>query len=336
VKRRRRRSSLLPWPALRSLRRPRRPVKGAAWFRGGSLHRPPRGVDRGSGWRRLLAGGVALAELTLLVVALAHPAFRVQHVDVSGTHRLAASEVVARAGLTNPGSIFTVNPSGASVRLKRSTWVRSSTVSESLPDRVLVRVEEWQPVAVYQSSSGHPFFLSEEAVALGPAGAPEASAGLLLVQGPQTADPKLGQRVLDSRLLVALVNIQRTLPRLIGQDVKGFTLDGCGNLTLVSVRGWSVQFGRMLTGEEIATLGDKVSALRAVAPDIDYNSPDLQAVNVMNPAAVAVRVKSKPTPVPARVSPSPSSSPSSRTGPVRIQASASASPAPPAPVEACR
>ena len=336
MKRRRRRSSLLPWPALRSLRRPRRPVKGAAWFRGGSHHRPPRGVDRGSGWRRLLAGGVALAELTLLVVALAHPAFRVQHVDVSGTHRLAASEVVAGAGLSNPGSIFTVNPSGVSGRLKRSTWVRSSTVSESLPDRVLVRVEEWQPVAVYQSSSGHPFFLSEEAVALGPAGAPEAAAGLLLVQGPQTADPKLGQRVLDSRLLVALVNIQRTLPRLIGQDVKGFTIDGCGNLTLVSVRGWSVQFGRMMTGEEIATLGDKVSALRAVAADIDYNSPDLQAVNVMNPAAVAVRVKSKPTPVPARAGPSPSSSPSSRTGPVRIQASASASPAPPAPVEACR
>jgi cell division septal protein FtsQ len=336
VRRRRRRSSLLPWPALRSLRRPLRPVKGAAWFRGGSLQRPRRGVDRGSRWRRLLAGGLALAELSLLVVVLAHPAFRVQHVDVTGTHRLAASEVVARAGLSNPGSIFTVNPSGVSGRLKRSTWVRSSTVSESLPDRVLVRVEEWQPVAVYQSSNGHPYFLSEEAVALGPAGGPEASAGLLLVQGPQTADPKPGQRVLDSRLLVALVNIQRTLPRLIGQDVRGFSIDGCGNLTLVSVRGWSVQFGRMLTGEEIATLGDKVSALRAVAPDIDYNSPDLQAVNVMNPAAVAVRVKSKPTPGPARASPSPSSSPNSRTGPVRIQASAAASPAPATPVEACR
>jgi hypothetical protein len=148
----------------------------------------------------------------------------------------------------------------------------------------------------------------------------------------------VGRRVLDSRLLVALVNIQRTLPRLIGQDVKGFTIDGCGNLTLVSVRGWSVQFGRMLTGEEIATLRDKVAALRAVAPEVDYNSPDLQAVNVMNPSAVAVRAKQKPTPTPApgRASPAPSASANARSGPVRVQTSPSASPGPAVPVDACR
>jgi hypothetical protein len=91
----------------------------------------------------------------------------------------------------------------------------------------------------------------------------------------------------------------------------------------------------MLTGEEIATLHDKVAALRAVAPEVDYNSPDLQAVNVMNPSAVAVRVKQKPTPTP-RATPSPSSSASARSGPVRIQTSASASPAPVGQVDACR
>jgi cell division septal protein FtsQ len=336
VRRRRRRSSLLPWPNLRSLRRPLRPIKGEAWFRAGSSQ--ARGVDRGSRWRRGLAGGLALIELVFLMTVLAHPTFAVRHVEVTGTHRLSSSEVVSRAGLRDAGSIFAVDPSAVGLRLKTSSWVRSSTISETLPDRVVLQVVEWQPVAVYQPSNGHRYYLSEEAVALGPAGGPEASSGMLLVEGPQASDPKVGRRVLDSRLLVALVNIQRTLPRLIGQDVKGFTIDGCGNLTLVSVRGWSVQFGRMLTGEEIATLRDKVAALRAVAPEVDYNSPDLQAVNVMNPSAVAVRAKQKPTPTPApgRASPAPSASANARSGPVRVQTSPSASPGPAVPVDACR
>jgi cell division septal protein FtsQ len=293
-------------------------------------------VDRGSRWRRLLAGGLALIELAFLITALAHPTFAVRHVEVNGTHRLSTSDVVSRAGLVDAGSIFALDPSAVSRRLKSSSWVRSSTVSETLPDRVVLQVVEWQPVAVYKPSNGHPYYLSEEAVALGPAGPPGASGGMLLVEGPQAADPKPGRRVLDSRLLVALVNIQRTLPKLIGQDVKGFTIDGCGNLTLISARGWSVQFGRMLTGEEIATLREKVAALRAVAPEVDYNSPDLQAVNVMNPSAVAVKARQKPTPTPGRAVPSPSSSASARSGPVRIQPSASGSPASAVPLDACR
>jgi cell division septal protein FtsQ len=201
---------------------------------------------------------------------------------------------------------------------------------------VVIRVDEWQPVAVYQPLSGQAYFLSDQAVALGPMTDPESPAGLLPVQGPQASDPRPGSRVIDPRLLTALVNIQHTLPRLIGQDVKAFTVDTCGNLTLVSSRGWQAQFGRMLTGEEIATLHDKVAALRAVAPDVDYNSNDLQTVNVMNPAAVAVRLKSKPTPTPQPSIPASTPSPLARGGPVRIETSPSAQSAPTAQTPVCR
>jgi cell division septal protein FtsQ len=276
-------------------------------------------VDHGTRWRRGLALGLAAVELAALVAALAHPALTVRHIDVTGQHRLQAAEVVSRSGVGRGGSIFAVDPSFIQARLERSTWVRSSQVSAELPDRVVIRVDEWRPVAVYQPANGHPYFLSDQAVALGPAGDQDASEGLLPVQGPQSSEPRPGARVLDPRLLTALVNIQRTLPKLIGQDVKIFTVDSCGNLTLVSSRGWQAQFGRMLTGEEIATLHDKVAALRAVAPNIDYNSPDLQAVNVMNPAAVAVRQKPKSTPVPATPATTPTAT--ARAGPVRIDAS---------------
>jgi cell division septal protein FtsQ len=258
-----------------------------------------RSVDRGVGWRRTAAVGLAAAELVLLVAALAAPPFGVRSIEVTGARRLQPQQVVAAAGLQHPGSIFAVDPGAVRRRLQGSTWVRDATVSTSLPDRVTVHVEEWQPVATFHAGSGAPYFLSSQAVALGPVGEQDSREGLVDIEGPAGAEPRAGRRALDPQLLTALVNIERALPRLIGQEVKAFTVDSCGNLTLLSVRGWRAQFGRVLTPEEFATLQDKLAALRAVSTDVDYNSADLDNVNVMNPSAVAVRLKSKPTPSPA-------------------------------------
>jgi hypothetical protein len=97
---------------------------------------------------------------------------------------------------------------------------------------------------------------------------------------------------MDADLLTALVNIQRALPGLLGQQVRSFSLDTCGNLTLSAARGWKAYFGRVLTPEEFATLRDKLSALKSISAAVDYNSPDLDYVNVMNPYAPAVKLKS--------------------------------------------
>lgn len=308
---RRRRSSFLPRPAWRPVPRSLRgpapgpgarhgslpTLTGQTWFRS---QRIPRGggrsVDAGVRWRRTAAAVLAVAELILLVVALAAPTFSVRHVEVLGTRRLTPQQVTAAAGLQHPGSIFAVDPSSIRRRLAGSTWVRSSTVSTTLPDRVTLRVDEWQPVAIFHAGAGTPYYLSSQAVALGRVEDGDARGGLVDIEGPGGADPRAGKRALDPQLLTALVNIERALPRLIGQEARAFTIDSCGNVTLQSARGWRAQFGRVLTPEEFATLQPKVAALRAVAPEVDYNSADLETVNVMNPAAVAVHVKSKPSP----------------------------------------
>jgi POTRA domain, FtsQ-type len=281
-------------------------------------------VDDGARWRRAGALAVGGVGLVVLVVSITAPAFQVRRIEVSGAHRLAASQVVTSAGLVHAGSVFAVDPSAIERRLGRSAWVRSASASVVLPDVVTIRVEEWQPVATYRAANGPAYYLSDRAVALGPVIQGQGG-GLLDIAGPQQSDPKAGQRALDPQLLTALVNIQRTLPRLIGQEVKVFEIDGCGNLTLVSGRGWQAQFGRMLTSEEVATLHDKVTALRSVAPDLDYNSPQLDTVNVMNPSAVAVRVKPKTPPAPAAAP----AAPSAHSGPVRLPPAA-ATPATPA------
>jgi hypothetical protein len=96
-----------------------------------------------------------------------------------------------------------------------------------------------------------------------------------------------------------MVNIQRNLPALIGQDVAGFVFDSCGDLTLVAKRGWKVYFGRVLTPEEFATLQSKLTALKAIAGSVNYASADLEYINVMNPSEPAVGFKSKAPPPPS-------------------------------------
>jgi len=284
-------------------------VIGADWSR----KEPTRDVDRGRRSLRVLAGIAALLELGLLLWLLAGPGFAVRHVDVTGAHRLDYAQVVADAGLERPGSVFAVDAATIRRRLSGATWVRSAAVSAQLPDRIVVQVDEWQPVADYHAGNGKPYFLSDQAVALGPA-AP--GGGLLDIQGPAGPDPRPGRQAMDTRLLAALVNLQRGMPTLLpGQEVQSFSVDSCGNLTMTARKGWQAQFGRVLTPEEYTSLDVKLAALRSVSTKIDYNSPDLEYVNVMNPSAVAVKLRSAkpaptptPSPLPKGATPAPSPS----------------------------
>jgi cell division septal protein FtsQ len=266
--------------------------------------------------RRVAALALAGVELAGVVVLLVVPAFQVRHVDVSGNRRLSADQVVAAAGLSQPGPVFLVDPGAVERRLEASTWIRAASVGPALPDRVSISVDEWRPVAVYRAGGGPAWYLSDQAVALGPATGDDAQS-LLDVRGPARPEARQGRQALDRPLLVALVNIQRALPGLVGQEVQSFAIDGCGNLTLTARPGWQAQFGRVNTPEELASLRDKVAALKALAAagDVDLGSADLQYVNVMNPAAVAVKEKDRPARPSGRAAASPAPTPSASPTP---------------------
>lgn len=287
-----------PWP--QGLERTE-PLRGQVWTRPDAGQRK---ADVHWAWRGL-AAVVAAGELALLVWLWFGPVFAIHAVQVVGARHLTTSEVTRY--VQGGGSVLAVDGAAAQQRLEDQVWVRSATVQPQLPGTVVVRVSEWQPVAVYHAGSSKKlFWISSQAVILGGA----ASSGALVdIQGPGGGDPHPGDRVLDPQLLTALVNIQKSLPTLVGQDVAGFIFDSCGNLTLLAKRGWKVYFGRVLTPEEFATLRDKLSALKAIAGhgNVDYSSTDLEYVNVMNPSEPAVAYKSQE---PAPVSPSPGATPS--------------------------
>jgi cell division septal protein FtsQ len=258
---------------------------------------------------RALGVGLALLEAGLLAWLLLGPAFMLRHVDVVGGHRLTPAQVRAAAGLDRGGSVFLVDAATIARRLGGTAWVKDASVEPRLPDGVVIRVSEWQPVAVFKAGPQSPaWYLSGEAIVLGRATSP---ANLLDLEWPAGPQPKTGQRVMDIALLAALVNIDRALPGLLGQDVQSFSLDGCANLTLNARKGWKAYFGRVLTPEELASLKDKLAALKSISVAVDYNSADLEYVNVMNPYAPAVKLKSaKPAPPPSpAAAPKPSPTP---------------------------
>jgi cell division septal protein FtsQ len=289
-------------------------LKGHVWTRSERSLRPP-----DVPWPlRAVAVLAAVVECAALGWLWFGPALAVQDVTVVGAQHMTSAQVLAAAGLTEGPSVLSVDVQSDRQRLLNQTWVRAATVEPQLTGTIVVQISEWQPIAAYHAGkSTKVLLLSNQAVVLGPA----SSAGNLVdVQGPSGQDPKVGDRPLDPVLLTALVNIQRGFPTFLGQEVAGFIFDSCGELTLVSKRGWKVYFGRVLTPEEFATLRDKLAALKAIAGNangaVDYNSPDLDYVNVMNPAEPAVGLRfaapASPSPAPAGAQPTPSPAPACR------------------------
>jgi hypothetical protein len=305
----RRRRSLLPRAAWRRDLEASEPLKGQLWTRSEKSLREP-----DVHWaRRAVAMVVAVALSALLGWLWFGPALSVRTVEVTGAKHLTSEQVAQLAGLASGASVLSVDAEADRLKLLNLTWVQGASVTPQLPGSVLVQISEWQPVAVYHSGANTSLFLmSDQAVILAPA---PTAAGLVDVQGPSGADPKVGQKPIEQVLLVALVNMQRGFPALLGQQVSGFIFDSCGNLTLIAKRGWKVYFGRVLTPEEFVSLHDKVAALKAIQGrgQVNYNSSDLEYVNVMNPAEPAVGFRSRlnpPTPSPSPgASPRPSPSP---------------------------
>ncbi len=295
----RRRSSLprAPWP--NELERTE-PLRGQLWTRSERSVKEP-----DVHWsRRALAAIVAGVEIGLLVWLWFGPALAVHDLEVVGSHHMTPGQVARAAGVSAGGSIIAVDGASAQQRLLNQVWIRSASVRPQLLGTVVINVREWEPVAAYHAgTSPRLYLLSSQGVVLGPA---RSSGGLVEIQGPAVGDPRVGDRPIDVQLLTALVNIHRGFPALIGQEVASFVFDSCGNLTLVAKRGWKVYFGRVLTPEEFATLRDKLTALKALTASVNYNSTDLEYVNVMNPVEPAAGFKSLEPPPP---SPAPSASP---------------------------
>lgn len=227
-------------------------------------------------------------EVLALLLLLAYPGFRPRQVHMVGLDHLGAGDVTSALAIPADRSIFLVSRSILEGRLQALPWVRSASVTLTLPDQVLVSIDEWTPVAVLQQGE-RSFYVSPQGRILGPA--PEAGS-LPIVERPNLAPVRAGTVALSPEVEALLVPLGRGFPGAYHLRVAAFVLDDRQDLTIKTDRGFPIYFGQMATADQRAGLETKLGALKALASRVDLVSAPIAYVNLMNPAAPAVQLRS--------------------------------------------
>jgi len=142
-------------------------------------------------WAAAGAAGVAAGmHASEPVLARLRPeVLAVESVAVVGVRRAPAEEVVAALGLAAGTPVLSVDAPELRRRVETHPWVARARVTLLRPGRILVAVEEREPVAV--ALLGSPptrFWLDAEGVPFLPVGAAD-TAGRIAVMGPEDARP---------------------------------------------------------------------------------------------------------------------------------------------------
>jgi cell division septal protein FtsQ len=247
-------------------------------------------VAASRGWVWALVQITVLAGESFAVLFLmAQPAFRPQHVLVSGTRRLTSTQVTSALGLPSDRNIFFLNHQELEQRLQALPWVRSASVSLSLPDRVSVRVTEWHPSAVLQVGEAS-YYLNDRGEVLDPA---TEAGGLAVINRPDFGTVRSGQPAVASELLAMLLQLRAGFSPAFRISLMSFQIDSREILTAQTDRGWTIIFGQMVTSDDRATLEPKLAALRALSGRIDLTSSPIQYINLENPGAPAVQMRGR-------------------------------------------
>jgi len=101
---------------------------------------------------------------------VSHPYFNLERVRVRcDTDAVGPEKLAARAGLYAGTSLWTLDTDAAEDALEQPAWVRDAKVSRQFPDRVVVQVEERDPVAASLAGTGL-FLIDETGVIFSPEG----------------------------------------------------------------------------------------------------------------------------------------------------------------------
>lgn len=280
---------------------------------------PPRGPGRSFHPRRVLAtlAGrwtrtgrrtlVLLVEVAAALLLVTSPAFAARQVVVSGLRHISRSEVLRRTGLGGGKNVFVITPENAESALRADPYVRGVSVTTSLPNRVEVSIEEWEPLALVHRG-GRDYLLNAAGVVLGPAGGvtpgPGAGQPHLEIGWAATGVMDAGDHVLSGLLLQDLQRIQDAFPSAYGLTIKATDLTADQQLALETREGPRILFGQMVTPEQVSSLEAKLASLKALGGRVDLAHSKLDYVNLMNENQPVTHTIPSPSPSP-RASPTP-------------------------------
>lgn len=86
---------------------------------------------------------------------LTRAGYTVQWVDVSGADRLSAEEIARIIGIAPGAGMAELDLAAARAALEAQPWVGRAEIIRLWPDRIVVRVDEREPFALWQLDGGH-------------------------------------------------------------------------------------------------------------------------------------------------------------------------------------
>lgn len=113
------------------------------------------GRRRRRAWRMALLAVAAAGVVGAGAWALFYsPLLAVRSVTVTGTHFVAASDVLTAAGIEPATPLIRVNTGRVAARVDTIRQVRSTQVTRSWPNRVVITVREWTPALALAAPGG--------------------------------------------------------------------------------------------------------------------------------------------------------------------------------------
>lgn len=74
--------------------------------------------------------------------------FRSKKIQISGQERLSESEVLSQAGIERGGNTLAINLNLVRKRLLCHPWIAQAQVTRELPDSIIIRIKEQEPLAI--------------------------------------------------------------------------------------------------------------------------------------------------------------------------------------------
>jgi cell division septal protein FtsQ len=134
------------------------------------------------------------------------PRFEVQKLSVSGLKRVAENEVLAKAGFEIGTNVFKVNLREIREQVEELQWVRHALVERVLPDQIIIKVVEREPVGLARIR-GEVYQFDNDAKVLDPD--PVTGSNFPILDGLRFNDPE-GNRVKVDAYLKVLEDLGET------------------------------------------------------------------------------------------------------------------------------
>ena len=230
--------------------------------RSGSPARPPHTPWRAAFFTIAIVAIVAGAGWALLGSRF----LVVRSIQVTGTHLVPRSEVLAAAGIPAGQPLIRVNTAAAAHRIAQITQIESAHVSWAWPDGVTISVHERIPVLAVATGSGYElidkFGVPVEQVTRPPAGMP----GLSM---PGSAVPVTSLR--GSPAVYAAASVLRELPADLTGQVAQVTAPDAADVSLTLANGVTIVWGG--TGRAAEKAKELTVLMQTHARSYDVSAP---------------------------------------------------------------